>query len=63
MLGLPLGQRHALTAGLAETGGGVVLALGLLTPLAAALVFSVMFVAKLSVHIKKGFFAKNGGHE
>lgn len=63
MLGFPPGRRHALAAGLAETGGGVLLALGLLTPLAAALVFSVMFVAALSVHIKKGFFANDGGYE
>jgi putative oxidoreductase len=48
-------------AGLAETGGGLLLALGLLMPAAAALVFSVMLVAAVTVHIKKGFFAQNGG--
>jgi putative oxidoreductase len=57
------GRRHALMAGLAETGGGLLLALGLLTPVAAVLVFSVMFVAAVTVHIKKGFFAQNGGYE
>ncbi|HTG30415.1 MAG TPA: DoxX family membrane protein [Methylomirabilota bacterium] len=45
MLGFPLGRRHALMAGLAETGGGLLLAVGLLTPLAAALIFSAMLVA------------------
>jgi putative oxidoreductase len=63
MLGFPPGRRHVLMAGLAETGGGLLLALGLLTPLAAALTFSVMLVATLAVHIKKGFFAQNGGYE
>jgi putative oxidoreductase len=63
MLGFPLGRRHALMAGLAETGGGLLLAVGLLTPLAAALIFSAMLVDTLTVHIKKGFFAQNGGYE
>ena len=63
MIGLLPGRRHALMAGLAETGGGLLLALGLFTPLASALLFSVMFVAAVTVHIKKGFFAQNGGYE
>jgi putative oxidoreductase len=63
MLGFPPGRRHALMAGLGETGGGLLLAIGLLTPLAAALIFSVMLVATVTVHIKKGFFAQNGGYE
>jgi putative oxidoreductase len=63
MLGFPPGRRHALMAGLAETGGGLLLALGLLTPFAAALIFSVMLVGAVSVHVRKGFFAQNGGYE
>ena len=63
MLRFTPGRRHALLAGLAETGGGLLLALGLLTPVAAALVFSVMLVAAVTVHIEKGFFAPNGGYE
>ena len=50
-------------AGLAETGGGLLLALRLLTPAGTALVFSVVLVAAVSVHIKKGFLAQNGGYE
>jgi putative oxidoreductase len=38
------------------------LVLGLLTPIAAAVICSVMLVA-LTVHIKNGFFAQNGGYE
>lgn len=63
MLGFPPGKRHALMAGLAETGGGLLLALGLFTPLAAALIVSVMLVAIFTVHIAKGFFVANGGYE
>ena len=62
-LGFYPGRRHALMAGLVETGGGLLLALGLLTPVAAALVFSVMLVAAVSVHLKKGFFIASGGYE
>jgi putative oxidoreductase len=63
MLGFHPGRRHALMAGLAEAGGGLLLALGLLTPGAAAMVFSVMFVAAVSVHVKQGFFNHQGGYE
>jgi putative oxidoreductase len=63
MLGFHPGRRHALMAGLAETGGGLLLALGLLTPVAAAVVFSVMFVAAVSAHVKRGFFITSGGYE
>jgi len=63
MIGFLPGRRHALMAGLAETGGGLFLALGLLTPVASALLLSVMIAAAVTVHIKKGFFAQNGGYE
>lgn len=63
MIGFPPGRRHALMAGLAETGGGLLLTLGLLTPVAAALILSVMIVAVVTVHLKKGFFVSNGGYE
>jgi putative oxidoreductase len=57
-MGFLPGRRHALMAGLAETGGGALLALGLFTPIGAALTCSVMLVA-VSVHVKNGFFAQN----
>jgi putative oxidoreductase len=62
-LGFHPGRRHAALAGLTETGGGVLLALGLLTPLGAALIASVMLVATITVHLKNGFFAAGGGYE
>lgn len=63
MLGFRPGRRHALTAGLAEAGGGVLLALGLLTPVGAALGASVMLVAAVTAHVKNGFFNSSGGFE
>jgi putative oxidoreductase len=62
-LGFRPGRRHALMAGLVEFTAGVLLALGLLTPLGAALGASVMLVAALAVHRKNGFFATGGGYE
>src|SRR4029453_1279034 len=61
-LGFHPGRRHALLASVVEIGGGLLLALGLFTPLAAAIVFSVMVVAGVSVHLKKGFFLAQGGY-
>ena len=62
-LGFRPGRRHALMAGLVETGGGLLLVVGLLTPVAAAAALSVMFVAAMSVHVKQGFFITSGGYE
>jgi putative oxidoreductase len=45
----------AVMAGLAEAGGGTLLALGLLTPLAGALIALVMINAIVSVSFKPGF--------
>ena len=62
-LGFVPGKRNALFAGLAEGVGGVLLALGFATPLAAALIIAVMTVASVSVHLKHGFFNHNQGYE
>jgi putative oxidoreductase len=62
-LGFRPGRRHALMAGATELGAGLLLALGLLTPLGAALIASVMLVAAITVHLKSGFFVANGGYE
>jgi putative oxidoreductase len=47
----------------AELGGGIALALGLLTPLAALGVVTAMMVAVWTVHKAKGFWNGNGGYE
>jgi len=44
-LGFQPGRNYALLAALAEIGGGVLLASGLVTPLSAAIIFAVMIVA------------------
>ena len=62
-LGLRPGRRYALLAGLGQLGGGLMLLLGFLTPLAATLIISSMLVATFTVHIKNGFFGQNNGFE
>ena len=62
-LGFRPGRVQAALAGTAELVGGLFLAAGFLTPAAAAAIVAVMLVAAVSVHIKKGFFATNGGYE
>lgn len=53
----------ALIAGLGELVGGLLLAFGLLTPLAALIITVVMLNAIGTVHWKKGFFNSAGGYE
>jgi putative oxidoreductase len=52
----------AAVAGLSEAGGGLLLALGLLTPLAGAAIVGTLLVAS-SVHVEKGLWGTNGGYE
>ena len=63
MLGLRPGKRHATAAGLAEAGGGALLAAGALTPLASTLLSSTMITAIRKVHGEKGPWVTNGGYE
>jgi putative oxidoreductase len=62
-LGIKPGKPQALAAGGAEFVGGALLALGLLSPLAAAMLIAVMTVAVLTVHAKNGLWNQNGGFE
>jgi putative oxidoreductase len=62
-LGFRPGRLHAAQAGIVEVVGGLFLAVGLLTPAAAAAVVAVMLVAAVSVHLKGGFFLQGGGYE
>jgi putative oxidoreductase len=48
---------------LAEFGGGLLLALGLLTPLASLAIIADMIMAILKVKIANGFWASNNGSE
>ena len=53
----------AVVAGLAEVVGGGLLALGLLTPLASAIIVGTLLVAVVAVHLPNGLWAGNGGYE
>ncbi|MGH9139073.1 MAG: DoxX family protein [Acidimicrobiales bacterium] len=62
-LGLRPGKPMAITAGVAEAGGGALLAVGLFTPLGAAAVVGTMLVAAVSVHGAHGLWSQNNGYE
>ena len=62
-LGFRPGIAFAAAAGLSEFLGGLLLVLGLFTPLGAAAVLGAMIVASVGVHLKSGFFATNNGIE
>jgi putative oxidoreductase len=62
-IGLRPGKLHATAAGTAELTGGVLLALGLVTPLGAALLTAVMVAAILTVHLRNGVWNTANGYE
>ena len=62
-LGLKPGKVHATGAGAAEFFGGLLLALGLFTPFAAAALIGTMAVAIATVHWTKGVWSTEGGYE
>jgi putative oxidoreductase len=61
-VGFRPGKSMAVVAGLSELVGGVLIAVGLLTPLASAIVIGTLLVAT-SVHLPNGLWAGNGGFE
>ncbi|MGP4050659.1 DoxX family protein [Streptomyces sp. 2A115] len=61
-VGYAPGKASATAAGLAETGGGTLLALGLATPAAGAAAAGAMGGAS-AVHAPNGFFNQSGGYE
>ena len=62
-VGLRPGRLHALAAGAAEFAGGLLIAVGLLTPFAAAALIGVMTAAVVTVHGRNGFFVTDNGFE
>lgn len=62
-LGLRPGRQHAMAAGAAEAGGGVLLALGLATPVAGAAITGVMTTAIRTVHQPNGPWVTENGWE
>ena len=61
-LGFRPGKPMAIVAGTSEAGAGLLMALGLLTPLASAAVIGTLVVAG-SVHWRAGLWAQKGGYE
>jgi putative oxidoreductase len=57
------GKRNAVAAGVTETAGGALLALGLGTPVAAAALTGTMVTAIRKVHLSNGPWVSNGGWE
>ncbi|HEX8075158.1 MAG TPA: DoxX family protein [Thermoleophilaceae bacterium] len=62
-IGLRPGRAHATAAGMSELAGGALLALGLITPLAAVLLIATMTAAIVTVHASKGVWVSDGGYE
>lgn len=62
-IGLRPGKRHATAAGFSEAGGGALIALGFLTPAAAAALMGTMATAIRTVHGSKGPWVTDGGYE
>src|SRR4051794_2347223 len=62
-IGLRPGGLNARAAGVAELIGGLMIAVGLLTPLAAAALIAVMTAAVLTVHAPNGIWNTNQGYE
>jgi putative oxidoreductase len=62
-IGMKPGVTMALVAGLSELVGGLLFALGLLTPLAAILIAATMFMAIVKVHGQNGLWATSNGYE
>jgi putative oxidoreductase len=62
-IGLRPGRRNAIAAGTTEAGGGLMLGLGLATPLAAASLASVMLTALRTAIWRDGIKIGEGGYE
>ncbi|MFD2707138.1 DoxX family protein [Salibacterium lacus] len=62
-IGIKPGYTMALVAGLAEFAGGLLFALGLLTPAAGIIIAVTMIGAIVKVHGPNGFWSTEGGYE
>jgi putative oxidoreductase len=62
-LGVRPGRPWAMVSGAVELGGGLLVAVGLLTPVAALLLAGNLLVAILTIHLARGFWSSDGGYE
>jgi putative oxidoreductase len=62
-IGLKPGRLHAVAAGTAELVGGLLLAVGLVVPVAAMILIATMVTAIATVHGRNGVWATSNGYE
>ena len=62
-LGVRPGRLWAAVAAAVEFGGGLLVAVGLLTPVAALFLVGDLLIAILTVHLTRGFWNRDGGYE
>lgn len=62
-IGMKPGAAMALLAGLAELIGGLLFALGFLTPLAGIIIAGTMVIAIVKVHGPNGLWSTSNGYE
>lgn len=62
-IGIKPGVTMALFAGLTELLGGILFALGLLTPLAGIMIAGTMVMAIVKVHAPNGIWSTSNGYE
>ena len=62
-LGVRPGRAWAIVASVAEFGGGLLVVLGLMTPIAALFVAGDLLVAIVTVHLARGYWNHDGGFE
>jgi putative oxidoreductase len=62
-LGVRPGRIWAVVSAAVEFGGGLLVALGLLTPVAALFIVGDLLIAILTIHLTRGFWNHDGGYE
>jgi len=62
-LGVRPGRSWAIVSAVVEFGGGLLVAAGLLTPVAALFLAGNLLVAILTIHLTRGFWDRDGGYE
>jgi putative oxidoreductase len=61
--GVRPGRTWAIVSGAVELGGGLLVAAGLVTPVAALFLAGNLLVAILTMHLARGFWNRDGGYE
>src|SRR6266568_4668412 len=61
--GVRPGRTWAIVSGAVELGGGLLVAAGLITPVAALFLAGNLLVAILTMHLARGFWNRDGGYE